>query len=1057
MKNLLTFLLFVLTTIATFAQSPMASVNGSMALLTTEVPALEDAVISLEIYPNTEDWEWNGPNGYMGSGAAILLSEFTQEMAGSYIASNTADSLIADVTFSLIYLEDNFAGQDSTFLICSEDSLTIGTSVVGFLNLWSTGETTSSIDVSGEIDSTYTLTLSTIFGDSDTVDLTINHTEMPSVSYAVSHAVSCAQEGQVNISLQDISTEDLPILASVYKDNILYSYIQFTDIMAVVELPAGIYTSLEFESFNNCNFSFDGFVIESFTGVREELTMGTIVICNGESVTLNALGGYAEYIWNTGDQSGSIEVSPEVTGEFTVDMYDSNGCGVRVHYPVVVSDNPIAMHDFVENAPFGGGYLTIDLLNAVPSMFPINAFAYDNGVEVQIATIIASNRTVFTEASYYEDLRLVTAQGCETYLGSFGSLNSGVGIVEMDVNYYCMGEDFTLTGPAGFDSFSWSDGSADVTYSSRATRDEEVVLYAVDFNGNISQFVYPIELLDSPEGQFQVNDRIGIVLGSVDILLTEFTTDMFPISVYVTPLGGFGETEVDLMYSSTSTIQLGDGEYADLRIESAEGCSYYLGSFVITEGVTYSEIIIPDLEVCVGNFATLTPPSNINNTHLWNDGVTSRTRTVLVSETMTMNVESTDFQGNITNYIFPLISRAITEANFTINSRVSNVLGSIDVELVNMMSDMYPADVYVTDMSSGTEMFLTEMSSPTANIQLSDGSYSNLRIQNASGCNTVLGDFDILFDNGTSNNRIAGKVWLDTNSATGILEDDESRLEGVIVRAINIEGDVKGETISDADGTYALDLDSESVYLEFDPVYNLTQTLPNMGDGNEVDSDLDGSNGPGTTEFILPGEDTDGVNAGFVFGVLSLSWNGVSVAQEGDGHKVTWNVRGEEYISHYIIQSSTDGISNFETIATIDPLQNSEPSNNYNYVNFHNLVSGTHYYRVQHLDTDGRSTYSEIVSIDVNDTDIAHREPIINLFPIPSSDIINIEIDKIDTNENIEMSIYNIEGKLVMSKSFNKIDDNIFQVDISTLNSNLYFMNLTIGKQLITKRISVKR
>jgi hypothetical protein len=734
MIKFLLICLFSLLISNSYSQSAMASVNGSTGIKTAVVHALDDAVITLEVYPNSEDWEWMGPEGYMDQGAGVILSGFSADKEGTYMARHLTDPNIADVEFELIFLEDDFAGTDMSMMACHGENVILETEVDGLIYNWSTNEMSSSIEVVDSIDRTYDLTISTLFGDSDSVSFEVSRIAKPSLSATWTHAISCAQEGQLTLTLQDFNLEDLPILASIYKDDQVFQNVFFRDTIITVGIPAGNYDAIKIESYNDCTFSYDGFSINKFTGIREEFNSATLVLCQGDEYTLNALGGYAEYLWDNGSVGGSIDISPVVSQTYSVVMLDDNSCGITVNYPVVVAELPSAIFDFENDPAASGGTLNLELFSTNTALFPVKVYATSNGVEQLLATTDEYITAISVSENYYEDLRIESVYGCETNLGNFG---------------------------------------------------------------------------------FQVNENI-------------------------------------------------------------------------------------------------------------------------------------------------------------------------------------------------------------------------------------------------TGNRIVGKVWLDVANNMGVLEEIEEGIEGIVVRAINLEGDVKAQTVSDIDGTYSLEVNTETVYLEFDPVYNLTGTVPNLGTDDDIDSDMDGSNGPRTTEFINTGETTTEVNAGFVFGVLSLSWNGISVKQEADSHMISWDVYGEEFLSHYELERSIGGIDNFQVIATVDPLDSNGESNTYNYRSNELTDLGHYYYRVKHLELDGRFTYSDIVAVEVTNVNTT-TDINFNVFPVPANDVINIEIDNID-NQEIGATIYSIDGKLISSDIIrNDVGNNeIIKIDISSLSSNIYILQLTIGNQLITKSIAVE-
>ncbi|MFK5981826.1 MAG: T9SS type A sorting domain-containing protein [Flavobacteriaceae bacterium] len=69
------------------------------------------------------------------------------------------------------------------------------------------------------------------------------------------------------------------------------------------------------------------------------------------------------------------------------------------------------------------------------------------------------------------------------------------------------------------------------------------------------------------------------------------------------------------------------------------------------------------------------------------------------------------------------------------------------------------------------------------------------------------------------------------------------------------------------------------------------------------------------------------------------------------------------------------------------------------------------------------------------------------LYPNPVNDFLTI---KLPYNANAEVSIYNILGKKIMSKSFSGVTN---QIDISNLNSGMYLVTIKTETAIVTKKI----
>ena len=74
-----------------------------------------------------------------------------------------------------------------------------------------------------------------------------------------------------------------------------------------------------------------------------------------------------------------------------------------------------------------------------------------------------------------------------------------------------------------------------------------------------------------------------------------------------------------------------------------------------------------------------------------------------------------------------------------------------------------------------------------------------------------------------------------------------------------------------------------------------------------------------------------------------------------------------------------------------------------------------------------------------------------NMYPNPAHDILNIKLNNI-TNANV--SIYDIQGKLVLNRSV--LQEQNVQLNVSDLQSGLYFVKLNIGSQELVKKLVIE-
>jgi uncharacterized repeat protein (TIGR01451 family) len=108
-------------------------------------------------------------------------------------------------------------------------------------------------------------------------------------------------------------------------------------------------------------------------------------------------------------------------------------------------------------------------------------------------------------------------------------------------------------------------------------------------------------------------------------------------------------------------------------------------------------------------------------------------------------------------------------------------------------------------------------------------------------------------------------VWLDSNG-NGIQDFSEDGIEGVTVLLYNELGVLVAVALTDANGMYLFEgLTPGQYYVEFESPDGLELTTPNAGNNDATDSDVDGSNGPNTTQFteLGLGENDLSWDAGF--------------------------------------------------------------------------------------------------------------------------------------------------------------------------------------------------
>jgi hypothetical protein len=165
----------------------------------------------------------------------------------------------------------------------------------------------------------------------------------------------------------------------------------------------------------------------------------------------------------------------------------------------------------------------------------------------------------------------------------------------------------------------------------------------------------------------------------------------------------------------------------------------------------------------------------------------------------------------------------------------------------------------------------------------------------------------------------------------------------------------------------------------------------------------------------------------------------------------TWQTATESNSNYFTIQRSINGIS-FTDIAKVNAAGNSNIIRSYSYPDntFNEAGVSKLYYRLQEVDKDGKSNYSNIVSVNLE------NENKMFVYPVPANNTLHISLTK-PLSQNATVILYDINGKVALQQKaiINSINQ---QLNISALAEGNY--NLVIidnGKKISNSQIVIMR
>ena len=254
----------------------------------------------------------------------------------------------------------------------------------------------------------------------------------------------------------------------------------------------------------------------------------------------------------------------------------------------------------------------------------------------------------------------------------------------------------------------------------------------------------------------------------------------------------------------------------------------------------------------------------------------------------------------------------------------------------------------------------------------------------------------------------------------------------------------------DAGATCEIDLSSTASGMEaYDWAFDGTTIATNGADGtlDLTGADFPDAAGPHTLTVVGCPEytisiDVTNVCLEAVLPVELVSFNG---KEKGNVNILEWTTASEVNNDFFEVQRSTDGVD-FETLESIRGNGTSHTVSHYSFID--EKPASISYYRLQQVDFDGRSEFSNIVTIK---RDLIKDDA--KVFPSPVQDQLTISYQA-NTNKALTMSITDVTGRVVINKSVNAVKgNNEFYLDLANLPTGTYMTRLSSGTENISQVI----
>jgi hypothetical protein len=181
-------------------------------------------------------------------------------------------------------------------------------------------------------------------------------------------------------------------------------------------------------------------------------------------------------------------------------------------------------------------------------------------------------------------------------------------------------------------------------------------------------------------------------------------------------------------------------------------------------------------------------------------------------------------------------------------------------------------------------------------------------------------------------------------------------------------------------------------------------------------------------------------NVVYTASVLPVELVQFSGNNKGSRNELNWTTATENNNKGFEVQRSLDGV-NFSTIGFVNSQSsegNSTIARNYTFTD--DQLSGyAYYYRLNQVDFDGESSYSDIIQVK---GELPTTWTITDVFPNPASTEVNVIIPA-PNRDQVTLSVTDMTGRIVLSSTANlEAGYNIIPVDISFLANGTYFVKL---------------
>jgi hypothetical protein len=958
-----------------------------------------------------------------------------------------------EVTVTVNEVPEVDAGEDQTIFDTESATLT-ATGTDSYL--WSTGETTQSITVNPQLDTSYWVT-----GTTNGCE----HTDTVTV-FSLDDSVNASAGADTGICIGEST-----ILTATGGTTYLWSTGETTASIEVSPTEITTYTVIAY-SLSGTNFEDDS-VIVSVNELPVANAGDDVSICFGNSTALTASGG-TTYLWSTGESTQTIAVNPNNTTTYTVEVFENN-CSSIDQLVVIISDLPET------NA--GSNISITEGESTTLTATGADSYVWSTGETTSSINVEPSVTTTYTVVG-------TNSNGCEfsdSVIVSLGeesvTANAGANVT------ICNGESTTLIATGGA-SYLWSTGETTVSINVNPNESTSYTVTAFNTAATVS---------DDDSVTVTVNDLPETNAGN-DISIFEGDSTILTASGADSYVWNTGETTSSITVNPETTTTYS-------VIGNSNGCEFSDNVIVSVETETINANAGANVAICNGENTALTATGGAS--YLWSTGQT--TATIEVSPIATTAYTVTVFSSNGTDSDDDSVTVTVNEVPvadagndvaicFGNETTISASGGATylwntgettqNITVNPNSTTTYTVEVFTSNCSSTDDIIITVNDLPETNagnnITITEGSSTTL---------TATGAASYVWSTGETTSSISiNPMTTTTYTVTGLSNGCES-IDDVIITVVPYTASAgANQTIcqgyettltASEGGSYLWNTGETTQSITVNPTNTQTFTVTVFEGDFQADAEVEVSVSPNPNVVITNGNDVMILEGEFITlsasGANSYSWNNgatqpnIAVSPSiTKTYEVTGFINNCEDTTAVIVNvleiveanAGEDLITCSEEIVTLtatggedylwsngETTQSIEVSPNVD-TEYSVLVYNA-------LDSDEDTVMIFVEECSTIELPIESETFDFVIYQDPTTDILNVRIDGLQSVTARGFSIYDISGKVVYTETFRPSEmEDLFQMtrelDVSTYSKGVYIVRLNYDDTSLLKKIPIR-